>query len=1209
MSSIPTKIKTEYELTRDFFQRLAENRADDLKPILQIQESRSVGDGSSIRLRISDGTYSSGTVLLKGEGARKYKLNKMENSQSIIKVLEFFSKTTLKDNTKRIKLTINDFELLVEDCSVIGNPVRYPGIPEKHLTLRNDNVEQRPLKESVSQALPKEVSRVVRKVANEPSENDPSIVPILSINPYLMQWKIQGVVTDRNVPWVTRSPSGACKIFNFYLTDKEGTEIKVSCFEDMVDKLDGLIKVSSSYTIQGNNKALKPANKRYNKTGHGYEIIVRNDVEVIKCGNSLPLPAMKINRVKLSEIKTAPEKIIDVVAVVDNMEEPADRNTKFGTKKVMNVSLIDDSATVVNLAVWEDRFNEFTSDLLHKPVILKSVEVKKHFGAGELLYVSKSRIIKTDDQGVIQEVSDWYARERSNIRIGNLPPFTDFNKNVTLHTAIVSTLNDKTYGYFNIVGKITDIEKNLVYEACPQEGCAKKVTVQNGQYYCPKCKTTSDNFKYMLLVAVEISDHSGSKWMKMFDKVAEEFFKKTASEVGSILETHGRFQGRSMVISNLIGTIHNFGVKYKLELYKEREVTRWSVANVKPVNLAKYAEYLRESCSMPYTSTKINKKEYELTRGFFQLLVENNVDRLKPIVQIMNSHPTKDGSIIRLRLSDGTFFYGDVLLEDDGVGKFKSYGMEKSQSVIKLLGFCSNIANNDNAKKVHLYIFDFELIDKDSPIIGTPIPHTGIPVAYTVFRNEKRGRKPMKKSNSQFPLKEATKVVKNVNKKSPDMDVPIVPIVAISPQLKQWQITGVVTYKSEIQYYETLRGSGEAFDFSITDKEGTEIKITCFDDMVHKYNKLVELYSTYIIKGNYKALRVAKRISNTSGHEYEIVIKNDVDVIKCGNSVPLPPQRINRVSLSKIDMFLGEYIDVIAVVHNMEESVKVNDENRVFNKMKVSLIDESGSLVTLTIWGDSCNVFTEESLHKPLILKSLRVTESGGIFNLTFGSRSKIIPPEDVGIFKEISDWYVKEHCNIQISNISSSPMTINKNATIHSVIVTCLNNNNIKEGYFNTICRISNFKMKLVYEACPQEGCREKVVAQDGQYHCSKCNITSNKFKYVLMVIFQIYDHSGSQWLTVYDNVAERLLKRRTSEILSIINAHGELEGCNIFFSNLINTLHDFKVRFKVVSYKGRAVAKCCCVDVKPVNLTKYTDYLKEWCKCAEGLCSKYGI
>uniref|UniRef100_A0A0K0G2V9 Probable replication factor A 73 kDa subunit (inferred by orthology to a C. elegans protein) n=1 Tax=Strongyloides venezuelensis TaxID=75913 RepID=A0A0K0G2V9_STRVS len=414
---------------------------------------------------------------------------------------------------------------------------------------------------------------------------------------------------------------------------------------------------------------------------------------------------------------------------------------------------------------------------------------------------------------------------------------------------------------------------------------------------------------------------------------------------------------------------------------------------------------------MPYTSTTINKKEYELTCGFFQLLAENKTNLLKPIVQIMNSHPTKSESSIRLRLSDGTFSYGGVLLKDDGVRKFRSYEMEKSQSVIKLLGFCSNIANNDNAKKVHLNIFDFELIDKDSPIIGTPKPHSGIPVTYLSFGNEKIERGRLKQSNYQLLPKEAIKVVKKVNNNFQDMDASIVPIVSISPQLKQWKIQGVVTDKSKIRCHKTAVGSRNVFSFTITDKEGTEIRISCYGDITYKYNEFIDLYSTYIIKGSEKVLRVARRTSNASGHEYEIVLKNDDDVIKCENSMPLPPQKIDRVRLSKIKMFLDEYIDVVAVVDDMEMEVNVIHNNGVTQRKNVSIIDESGSLVTLTVWGDSCKEFSDELLHKPIILKSLAVKESSGKCSLRFGFRSKIIPPEDIGVFKDISDWYAKERC------------------------------------------------------------------------------------------------------------------------------------------------------------------------------------------------------
>uniref|UniRef100_A0A0K0F8C5 Probable replication factor A 73 kDa subunit (inferred by orthology to a C. elegans protein) n=1 Tax=Strongyloides venezuelensis TaxID=75913 RepID=A0A0K0F8C5_STRVS len=82
--------------------------------------------------------------------------------------------------------------------------------------------------------------------------------------------------------------------------------------------------------------------------------------------------------------------------------------------------------------------------------------------------------------------------------------------------------------------------------------------------------------------------------------------------------------------------------------------------------------------------------------------------------------------------------------------------------------------------------------------------------------------------------------------------------------------------------------------------------------------------------------------------------------------------------------------------------------------------------------------------------------------------------------------------------------------------------------------------KIKKVDSLMALKDCKKKVVVQEGQYHCSKCDIISNNFKYSLMVVFEIYDHSGSHWLVMFDSSAEKLSKKTTSEIGVIIEAHG---------------------------------------------------------------------
>uniref|UniRef100_A0A0K0F8C4 Probable replication factor A 73 kDa subunit (inferred by orthology to a C. elegans protein) n=1 Tax=Strongyloides venezuelensis TaxID=75913 RepID=A0A0K0F8C4_STRVS len=211
--------------------------------------------------------------------------------------------------------------------------------------------EGKPLEKLNFQFPTEEVRKVDKNVKNESSEYDTSVAPIISISLYLIQWKFRRVVSNMIPPQDINTPKGP-----------------VSFFGDMVTQLDRLIKVSSSYTIKRNNKVVKTSNKRYNNTGHEYEITLRNDVEIVKIEVSIPLPAQKFNRVSLSKIKMLPGESVDIIVVVDSMEEAINVSAKNGMAKRMNIFLIDELSSLVKLTVWGDSCNEFTEELLHKPI-------------------------------------------------------------------------------------------------------------------------------------------------------------------------------------------------------------------------------------------------------------------------------------------------------------------------------------------------------------------------------------------------------------------------------------------------------------------------------------------------------------------------------------------------------------------------------------------------------------------------------------------------------------------------------------------------------------------------------------------------------------------------------------------------------------------------------------------------------------------------
>jgi len=88
--------------------------------------------------------------------------------------------------------------------------------------------------------------------------------------------------------------------------------------------------------------------------------------------------------------------------------------------------------------------------------------------------------------------------------------------------------------YFVSRAQVTFIKSDsaLVYAACPQEGCNKKVTEEGPHMFrCEKCGKVYDrcNFRYNL--SVQISDFTSSMWVSMFNDEAEAIFGEKADQL------------------------------------------------------------------------------------------------------------------------------------------------------------------------------------------------------------------------------------------------------------------------------------------------------------------------------------------------------------------------------------------------------------------------------------------------------------------------------------------------------------------------------------------------------------------------------------------------------------------------------------------------------------------------------------------------------
>jgi len=86
---------------------------------------------------------------------------------------------------------------------------------------------------------------------------------------------------------------------------------------------------------------------------------------------------------------------------------------------------------------------------------------------------------------------------------------------------------------FTVLVSVTQIltNENTVYKACPNKyRCKKKVTEENGLYYCSTWNSSSNRFLYRYILNVKFAGVEGVFWGHLFDELACDLFQMPAEE-------------------------------------------------------------------------------------------------------------------------------------------------------------------------------------------------------------------------------------------------------------------------------------------------------------------------------------------------------------------------------------------------------------------------------------------------------------------------------------------------------------------------------------------------------------------------------------------------------------------------------------------------------------------------------------------------------
>ena len=369
------------------------------------------------------------------------------------------------------------------------------------------------------------------------------------------------------------------------------------------------------------------------------------------------------------------------------------------------------------------------------------------------------------------------------------------------------------------------------------------------------------------------------------------------------------------------------------------------------------------------------------------------------------------------------------------------------------------------------------------------------------------------------------------------------PIEAITPYAHRWTIKARVTSKGDIKTWHNKNGEGKLFSATFLDDSG-EIRATGFNDAVDQWYEFLQQGQVYYVSNPCRVQLAKKQFSNVN-HDYELTFERDTVIEKADDMEGVPQVRYNFTTLADLQTVEKDNtIDCIGVLQDVGEVSEIvgKTTSKPYSKRELSLVDNTGYTVRLTVWGKTAENF-EPRPESIIAFKGVKVSDFGGRSLSLLSSGTMSVDP-DIDEAYKLKGWYdgsgrteqFQSHANT-MSAVSATGGN-DKNAT---KTITQVRDENLgmsdDTDWFSVKATIIYIKQdNIAYPACLSEGCNKKVVEFDpGQWRCEKCDKTHDRPDYRYIMSVNVSDHTGQIWLSCFDDVGRLIMGQPANDLMQM--------------------------------------------------------------------------